>query len=126
LEASEKVQNLEKQYYSIVSEFQKNNIDLSNLIKNDYDKFLYSVANNEISLVNNQDIDVTLSSNLFEANTNYLRKVDSLINLYNIKNNKVKTENIDTEKVKSNSIILDDRKANNKVLLSQNGANSNA
>jgi chaperonin cofactor prefoldin len=67
-DASKKVQNLEKQYYSIVSKFQKNNDDLSNLIRNDYDKFLYAVANNDVSLVNDQDINISLSSNLSEKN----------------------------------------------------------
>ncbi|MCK9466717.1 MAG: FG-GAP-like repeat-containing protein [Candidatus Absconditabacterales bacterium] len=110
IESSEQIQNLEKQYYSIVSEFQKHNDELSKLIENDYDKFLYAVANNDVSLVNNQDLNITLSSNLFETDKNYLKKVENLINTYYG----------DKEEKNENLVQID-----KKVLLSQNNSNTN-
>ncbi len=81
LPAENSIKNLEKQYYAIVDEIQKNNKNFSDLVKNDYEKFLYSISNNNISLVNNTDISTSLSTNLFEINEDYLYKLKNQENI---------------------------------------------
>lgn len=121
-----KIENLKQQYYSVVNEFQKSNTALSELIEKDYDKFLYAVANNDISLVNNtQDINVTLSTKLFEASPNYMERAASLIDIYNTEHNTTEAHTISSEWIKSDS-NRNEYSTKNKVLLSQNTSSSNA
>jgi hypothetical protein len=52
------------------------------MISNDYDQFLYAVANNNTKLVSNDDIKITLSENLFTIDNSVKNKLSNSENIY--------------------------------------------
>ena len=79
------VKHTEIWYSDILNEYKNNNEELADLIMNDYDKFLDSVSDNSISLVNSDSLNITLSAQLFNMNEDsiqILSKQDNLVKKY--------------------------------------------
>ncbi len=79
--ANESIQNVSKQYNEIINSFEKSNDALASMIWKDYDKFLYAVAQNDISLVWNEDISISLSSKLFDIENDTLKTIKQQENI---------------------------------------------
>jgi len=67
--------DIEKKYTSIVNNIIQDNKNMGDLIVKDYDKFLLAIEKNNVSLVNQDEIEFSLSSKLFDLNTNVLENI---------------------------------------------------
>ncbi len=63
------VKNVEKWYTTVLENYKNSNSEIADMIVNDYDKFLATVSDNEISLVNDNSWDITLSAKLFDMDS---------------------------------------------------------
>ncbi len=96
LPANDSIENIKKQYNSVVNDVETNNSSLTDMISTDYEKFLYAVSQNDVTLVNDNEIELSLSSKLFDidedsldiikqqenVNKTYLDYYDKNINWY--------------------------------------------
>ena len=64
------VNNVEKEYTTVVWNYKSNNEEIADLIQNDYDTFLAAVSNNDSTLVSNKSFNITLSTKLFDMDRN--------------------------------------------------------
>ena len=64
------INDIQKKYNGIINEYKNNNEELIDLIDNDYDSFLAAVSNNDTTLVKENIMDITLSTNLFDMDKN--------------------------------------------------------
>lgn len=135
--ADNSLKDVEKQYLAIAEFIYEDNKTVKDLISNDYNKFLYSIAENKQTLVNNDQIELSLSSNLFEMNPVSLERLKWLNfdlqieneSKTNVQNNQTKVNiesNINNQKVESsisNTINYSDI-TNSKLLIAQNNWNN--
>lgn len=70
--ATNNINNVINQYNAIIGNFEIDRNTLAETIWWDYDKFLYAVAKNDKRLVWNDDINISLSSKLFDIDQNSL------------------------------------------------------
>jgi hypothetical protein len=81
----ESLGDIENSYTNIINQYLTYSENLSNLINSDYDKFLESIAENDTSLVKNNETDITLSAKLFDMDNNVLQILsnqDSIMKKY--------------------------------------------
>ncbi len=70
--ATNNINNVIKDYTKIVDEYREQNKLITKTIWDDYDKFLYAVAQNDITLVWNDELNLSLSSSLFDIDKDSL------------------------------------------------------
>jgi hypothetical protein len=68
--ATDNIEILKSKYASVIGNIKNDNKKLSETIVNDYDKFLYAISNNSKSLVSDNNLNISLSSKLFDINEN--------------------------------------------------------
>lgn len=81
----ESLGDIENSYTNIINQYLTYSENLSNLINSDYDKFLESIADNDTSLVKNDETDIILSAKLFDMDNNVLQILsnqDSIMKKY--------------------------------------------
>jgi len=79
--ANDEINNIKNKYNKILNQYASDNKLLATTISDDYDKFLYAVSNNNVSLVSNNQIDISLSSSLFDMNKSALDVIKSQDNI---------------------------------------------
>ena len=90
--ATDELNNIKTQYTTIVNDHIEHNKLITEIIWEDYNKFLYAVSQNDIRLVWNDDINISLASNLFDIDKDSLNIIKQQENInktyldYNSKN----------------------------------------
>jgi uncharacterized protein YdbL (DUF1318 family) len=80
--ANDSINSLQKEYTTILKKYKSDTDRLSDMIINDYDQFLYAVANNDKKLVSNDEFKVTLSENLFTIDKSVKNRLMNSENIY--------------------------------------------
>jgi len=80
--ATDSINTLQKEYSSILNKYREETDNIWEMINNDYNKFLYAVANNDKKLVSNDDIQITLSENLFKIDNSVKNRLSNSENVY--------------------------------------------